>query len=173
MAPMPFVSRVLLAWGLWFRILLDGALAGRLDRASRSLPEPEPEPAAVREDTSALELLALLQREGRFVDFVEQDVDTFSDADVGAAARVVHEGCRRALRAHGTFAPVRAEEEGAKVTLEVGFDASRVALVGNVSGSPPFSGIVKHRGWEVRGFALPEPAEGRDPAVVAAAEVEL
>jgi hypothetical protein len=114
-----------------------------------------------------------LQREGRFVDFVEQDVDGFTDADVGAAARVVHEGCRRALRAHGKLEPVRAEEEGAKVTLEAGFDASRVTLVGNVSGSPPFAGVVKHRGWVVRGFALPEPAEGRDPSVVAAAEIEL
>ena len=94
-------------------------------------PCPPPEPARARaalraaDAAPALQLLALFQREGRLVDFLQQDIASFPDADVGAAARVVHEGCRKALRAHAEIAPVRAEEEGARVTLEAGFDPTR------------------------------------------------
>ena len=74
------------------------------------------------------------------MDFLEQDVTSFSDADVGAAARVVHEGCRKALRAHARITPVRSEEEGTRVTIAAGFAPAEVKLSGNVGGSPPFTG---------------------------------
>ncbi|MEJ7731183.1 MAG: DUF2760 domain-containing protein [Polyangiaceae bacterium] len=123
--------------------------------------------------TAALQLLSLLQREGRFVDFVEQEIAGFGDGDVAAAARVVHSGCRKAVREHVTLEAVRAEDEGAKVTLEDGFDAGSVKLTGNVRGSAPFTGTLRHRGWRAKEAKLPTAAPGHDATVLAPAEVEL
>lgn len=139
-------------------------------------PEPkvvEPEVVAPAPDRTALQLLAILQREGRFVDFLQEDVSSFSDADIGAAARVVHEGCKRGLKDVLALAPVRAEAEGAKVELPVGFDASRTRVTGNVTGEPPFQGTLAHHGWRVDKLALPELTTGHDPTIIAPAEVEL
>ena len=122
---------------------------------------------------AALQLLALLQREGRFVDFLEEDVSGFADAQIGAAARVVHEGCRKAIREHFPLEPVRAEEEGSKVRIEKGFVAHAVRLTGNVTGEAPFTGTLAHRGWRVKEVKLPRMTEGHDATVVAPAEVEV
>jgi hypothetical protein len=147
------------------------------DPETKVEPEKKPEPKTVvlREATpdAALQLLALLQREGRFVDFVEEDMSSFSDAEIGGAARVVHDGCKKALKEHFTIEPARSEAEGAKVTLEKGFDASRVRLTGKVAGEPPFTGTIAHRGWRVSEVRLPKMSEGHDASVVAPAEVEL
>lgn len=182
----PFLTRLVFAFACFFRVLFDPAFAGRalaVRDGMPSLPPPkepgkEKEPAKVvapppPKDDSALTLLALFQREGRLVDFLEEDVQSFPDADIGAAARVVHAGCRKALREHVTLEPVRAEEEGAKVTLERGFDASVTKLVGNVTGDGPYAGALKHRGWRVVEARLPRPLEGHDARVIAQAEVEL
>lgn len=138
-------------------------------------PEPKKKEVVLREagPEAALQLLALLQREGRFVDFLEEDVTGFSDAQIGAAARVVHDGCRKALREHLPVEPVRSEEEGTKVTLEKGFDASKVRLTGNVTGEAPFRGTLAHRGWRVKEVRLPKMTEGHDATIVAPAEVEV
>lgn len=122
---------------------------------------------------AALQLLALLQREGRFIDFLEEDVSGFSDAQIGAAARVVHDGCRKALREHVPVSPVRSEDEGARVELEKGFDAARVRITGNVSGEPPFRGTLAHRGWKAGEVKLPKMTEGHDASILAPAEVEV
>ena len=121
----------------------------------------------------ALQLLGLLQREARFVDFIEEDVVRFSDADIGAAARLVHDGCRRVLREHFSIQPVRDEAEGSRVTLPDGFDATAIRLTGNVVGKPPFHGSISHRGWRVADVRLPKLAESHDATVLAPAEVEL
>src|SRR5258706_10952915 len=106
--PLSFLDRLIFAWVVYFKVLFDGAYAAEIKGGPKALPEPEPKkdakPAAREEAkeprvdplASALQLLALLQREGRFVDFLEEDVTSFSDADIGAAARVVHGGCRKA-----------------------------------------------------------------------------
>jgi hypothetical protein len=122
---------------------------------------------------AALQLLALLQREGRFVDFLEEDVSSFSDAQIGAAARVVHDGCRKALREHLPLEPVRTEDEGSKIKIEKGFDAHKVRLTGNVTGEAPFTGTLAHRGWKVKEVKLPRMTEGHDATIVAPAEVEV
>lgn len=178
----------------FFRVLFDPAFALRAFRARELEPalppappeEPaevvkpaekkaleKPDPAAELGPGPALQLLALLQREGRLVDFVEQDIAAFSDADVGAVARVVHEGCRKALRDHAKLAPVRSEEEGAQVTLPAGFSPAEVKLSGHVGGSPPYKGVLRHRGWRAEELRLPTPVAGHDPLVIAPAEVEL
>ena len=123
--------------------------------------------------TAALQLLGLLQREARFVDFVQEDVASYTDADIGAAARVVHEGCRKVLREHVTIAPVRSEPEGSRVTLAAGFDATAVRLTGNVVGQAPFTGTLGHRGWRVTEARLPQLTDEKAAAILAQAEVEL
>lgn len=124
-------------------------------------------------ERGALLLLSLLQREGRFVDFLQQDVTNFDDTQVGAAARVVHEGCRRALETHLEIAPIRAEAEGEKTKLEAGYDVQAIKLVGNVSGKPPYKGVVQHRGWRALSLQLPNEVGAHDASVLAQAEVEL
>lgn len=123
--------------------------------------------------TAALQLLGLMQREARFVDFVQEDVANYTDAEIGAAARVVHEGCRKVLREHFTLAPVRNEAEGSRLTLAAGFDATAVRLTGNVVGQAPFTGTLGHRGWQVTEARLPQLTDDKAAAVLAQAEVEL
>jgi len=130
------------------------------------------EPAAPA-GTAALQLLGLLQREARFVDFVQEDVAGYADAEIGAAARVVHEGCRKVLREHFSIAPVRTEAEGSRVTLAAGFDAAAMRLTGNVVGQAPFTGTLGHRGWRVDDVRLPQLTDHKAAAIVAQAEVEL
>jgi hypothetical protein len=121
----------------------------------------------------ALAVLALLQREGRFVDFVRDSVDGASDADIGAAAREVHRGCRKVLDQHLSFEPVMPGEEEAKVSVPKGFDPAEIRLIGEAKGEPPFRGTLRHHGWRVVDAKLPQLAEGIDRSVIAPAEVEL
>lgn len=180
---LPFGARFFLAFAAFFAVLFDGAFAARVEKLRRGAPElppapepePEPEPPAheERDLEPALQLLSLLQREGRLVDFLQQDIADFSDADIGAAARVVHDGCARALGAHAKIEPLRSESEGARLTLEAGFDAAALKLTGNVAGKPPFSGVLRHRGWRAASIELPELVGDYDASVLAPAEVEL
>jgi hypothetical protein len=157
-----------------FRVLFDGELAARVaaprDAAPAALPAPVPSPTVATE-TSALQLLSLLQREGRFVDFIQQDVAGFGDADIGAVARLVHEGCRKALKAHARVVSVRSEAEGSRVVLETA--SPDVKLVGNVAGSAPYRGVLRHKGWRIEELTLPTLIGEHDPKLVAAAELEL
>ena len=180
--PLGFFARLRLALRAFGRILSDGAFAGgilRLERGELTGPVApavaEPSKPLLRDTTpdSALQLLALLQREGRFVDFLEENVGAYSDAEIGGAARVVHEGCRKVIRDYLQIEPVRTEAEGARLTLAAGFDAAAVWLTGNVVGQPPFTGALMHRGWRVTEIKLPKLAEGHDVRVLAPAEVEL
>lgn len=179
-------ARLWLAFLLPWKILFDAALAARVKAAESGAtprlgpapaeapapvptPEVEPEPDL----TPALQLLTILQREGRFVDFLQEDVASFSDAEIGAAARVVHEGCKRGLGEYLDLVPVRGEQEGDPVVLEPGYDAGQTRVTGNVVGEPPFRGQLAHHGWRVAKIRLPALTGGRDPHVVAPAEVEL
>jgi len=136
---------------------------------------PAPEPVILKEATpdAALQLLGLLQKEARFIDFIKEDIGSYSDADIGVAARVVHEGCNKAINEHFTLATVRSESEGSKVTLPAGFDAGSVRLTGNIVGSAPFTGILVHKGWQVTELRLPKLTQGYNAKIIAAAEVEL
>jgi hypothetical protein len=182
---LPFATRIWFAWVCFFRVLFDARFAARALEAQRpsepreaaaALP-PAPAPPAEKPEppttTAALQLLSLLQREGRLVDFLEQDIARESDADIGAAARAVHAGCRRALRQHVKVAPVRAEDEGARVKLEKGFNPFEVKLSGDVSGAGPHAGVLRHRGWRVEEVTLPTPMKGHDATILYPAEVEL
>jgi hypothetical protein len=136
-------------------------------------PEPPPAPPPEREHASALSVLGMLQREGRFVDFLQENVAAFSDAEVGAAARIVHEGCRKVVNQYLTLQPVLPQSEGDRVTVPAGFDAQRTRLTGNVAGQPPYNGTLRHHGWVTTEVKFPSVSPAMDPRVLAPAEVEL
>jgi hypothetical protein len=166
-----FWDRVKMAWRVLVsaeaaREITDGLKQLELARA-RTTAAPE------RVHASGLTLLAALQREGRLVDFLQQDAAGYSDEDIGAAARVVHDGCRRALRQFLDLAPAAEGSEGSPMTVPAGFDPERIRLTGNVSGTAPFRGTLKHRGWIAVNVRIPTLSEALDPRVIAPAEVEL
>jgi Domain of unknown function (DUF2760) len=136
---------------------------------------PMPEPVILKEYTpdAALQVLGLLQKEARFIDFIKENVSAYSDADIGAAARVVHEGCNKAINDHFSLAPIRNEQEGSNITVPVGFDAAAIRLTGNIVGTAPFTGALVHKGWQVTDVRLPKLTQGHNPNIVAAAEIEL
>jgi hypothetical protein len=140
-----------------------------------SAPTPAAAPRPLKEagPEAALQLLGLLQRDARFIDFVEEDITGYANAEIGAAARLVHDGCRTTLREHFTIRPVRTEAEGTRVSVPDGFDATAIRLTGNVVGHAPFSGNLSHRGWRVEQVRLPKLTESHDATVIAPAEVEL
>jgi hypothetical protein len=186
-----FLARIPLAFSAFFRTLGNAEFAGRYQNdqvgpVSAPAPAPAPAftpapapsftpPAPLREATpdAALQLLALLQREARLIDFTQENLAGYSDADIGAAARVVHEGCGKVLKEHFTIEAVRTEAEGSRVTLNEGFDAASVRLTGNVVGKAPFNGTLSHRGWRATNVRLPKLAEAHDAKILAPAEVEL
>ena len=182
-APPPsLLTRIGLAFSAFFGVLGNAQLAARFAalRHGADAPPPAPAPAPAPAPTlkqaspdAALQLLALLQRDARLIDFAGESLAGYDDAQIGSAARLVHEGCAKVLREHFDIVPVRAEAEGTRLTLAAGFDAAAVKLTGNVVGQPPFSGNLSHRGWRVAEVRLPRLAEGHDARVLAPAEVEL
>jgi hypothetical protein len=174
----PVWIAVAFAAGAVLAFIIARATASRPAAAAAPLPAPKPELAAPRAaktepQAPALFLLSMLQREGRLIDFLQEDVASYSDEQVGAAARVVHDGCRKVVRQYLALEPVLNDSEGAAVQVPVGFDAQRIRLTGNIAGSPPFKGSLKHHGWAAREVSLPLPPEALDPKILAPAEVEL
>jgi hypothetical protein len=145
--------------------------APEAEGVERSAAIPSAPPPPPREDgRGAAQLLALLQREGRLLDFLQEEIDGYSDAQVGAAVRDIHRGCRRALAEHLPLEPVLPDAENSRVRVDPGFDPARIRLIGNVVGEPPFTGTLKHHGWRIAKVSLPQ---GADSQIVAPAEVEL
>lgn len=118
-------------------------------------------------------LLSVLQREGRLMDFLREDLSRFEDAQIGAAVRGVHENCNKALARYLTPQPVMPQAEGETVVVPPGFDPEAVKLTGNVVGDPPFSGILRHRGWRFQSVAVPQLSAMDDPTLIAPAEIEI
>jgi hypothetical protein len=133
------------------------------------------QPVILREMSSdaALQLLSILQKEARFLDFVKEDMSAYTDAEIGGAARMVQGGCRKAVEEHFSISPIASQTEGTTVTLEAGFNANHYRMIGNISGSAPFKGTLVHKGWQVSSVNLPKLTESHDMNVIASAEVEL
>jgi len=155
-------------------ILAQAASAAKMGTAEApAISAAPPPPAFTPSREPAIQLLGLLQKEGRLIDFLMEDVGGFSDAEIGAAVRDIHAGCRRALLEHATLKPVLAESEDSPVTVAEGFDASAILLTGEVSGRPPYKGFVRHRGWRVADLRLPTVPQKADASIAAPAEVEV
>jgi hypothetical protein len=174
---MSFGARLTTALACFCRALVNPEFARQVAALLRpSQPQAEPKPVELppeRLHTSGLAVLSLLQREGRLIDFLQEEVAAFSDAEVGAASRVVHAGCKKVFKEYFTVEPILKEAEGATVKIPAGFDAQRIRITGNVAGQPPFRGTLKHHGWVATSVRLPSVSEALDPHVLVAAEVEL
>ena len=80
--------------------------------AAPEKPAPPPKPSG-----EPLRLLALLQREGRLLDFLLEDIQAYSDDQIGAAVRDIHRNCQKALKEHLVLEPVLPQAEGATVEV--------------------------------------------------------
>lgn len=178
------MRRLVLAFRVFFLTLFRAAVAQEVERllAGKPAPRPaveeapKPRPAAKPEPqrSEALNFLAALQREARFVDFIQEPLDGYADAQIGAAARQVHDDCRRVLERLFGLRGVVDQPEGSEVDVPAGFDAGRFRLTGNVTGTPPFRGRLVHHGWEAAQCQLPAwTGSAASARVVAPAEVEL
>jgi hypothetical protein len=182
---MGFGKRVLYAFQCFFSVLSKGEipyeiapelvpeLARPMPAFERALEVETPAPAAPESSDRAVQMLALLQRDGRLIDFITEDIAPYQDAQIGAAARDVHESCRKAIDHYLRLEPVIDSEEGQPVTVEPGFDPSAIKLIGNVTGHPPLRGLLRHRGWRVARVNLPPLPMSEGRSIIAPAEVEI
>jgi hypothetical protein len=165
------LRNILLALRCEWRTLRDPEFRAKMEEL---LAPSELHPAIPPKPSGApLRVLALLQREGRLLDFLLEDIQSYSDEQVGAAVRDIHRQCQAALKEHLDLQPVLPQGEGSVVEVTPGFDPSAIRLVGNVTGQPPFRGTLQHHGWRVKEIKLSPPPEGQDELILMPAEVEL
>jgi hypothetical protein len=164
-------TRLKLAFAAFFTILFKSRLpAGLQADAPTAAVQPPVQPDQI---DRAVQMISLLQRDGRLIDFLMEDLAAYADAQIGAAVRDVHAGCRRALDRYLTLESILPGREGEATTLPAGIDPAEVRLVGNVTGQPPFRGTLLHRGWRVSRLELPPLTGQAARRIVAQAEVEV
>ena len=182
------MGRIGLAFGTFFKIMFNGEVAdsvrAALDDSAESRPpalthdEPPPKPKPTRPPkaarSDAVTLLAALQRDARFIDLVQESLDGYSDAQIGAAARDVIRDCGQVLDRMFAVKPVVDLDEGADLEVPDDYDSGTFHLTGNVSSDPPFRGRLIHHGWQVTQCDLPTwTGSEHSVNVIAAAEVEV
>jgi hypothetical protein len=175
------LNRILLAFRCFFEILFHGALSpnalGALKLARREQPAPGPKgtpPAAALRTPAdgALQILTILQRDSRVVDFLMEDIASYSDDQVGAAVRELHDQCRDSLARYVTLQPVIDGVEGTPVKAPSG-DPHVVRFIGNVPAAPPSGGTLRHKGWRAAKVDLPALAAKEETSIIAPAEIEI
>lgn len=124
-------------------------------------------------DPSHLRLLGILQRTGRLIDFLQEDISGFDDAQVGAAVRKIHQDCQKVLNDVVAIRPLMDEPEGAKIEVAAGYDPSAIKLVGSIPNHPPFKGILVHRGWKAHKKSLPKKTDQHLDEIIQPAEIEI
>ena len=156
--------------------LEEGKLVSRAETRAETKLEPKPAVIERREPrrSEALTLLAVLQREARLVDFVKEDIGTYSDAQVGAAVRDLHKACAVVLGRLFDLQPLSNAAEGSTAEVPRNFDPAEFHLTGKVVGDPPFRGAVRHHGWKAAKCELPEwTGSAGAAAIVAPTEIEV
>lgn len=178
------MGRIGLAFRVFFRLLFNAALAERVrpllvEAAPSPVPpigpsKPEDKIKKKPARSEALNLLAMLQREARLVDFIQEPILGYSDEQIGAAVRDVHRDCAAVLQRAFALKSVHDEPEGSTIEVPVGFDAACYRLTGRVPEQPPFRGTLAHHGWQATQCVLPEWTGGDDAAmIIAPAVVEV
>jgi hypothetical protein len=176
------LNRIILAFRCFFNILFHGELSGEaltqlnLTRKAAT-PAAAPKPAApaapaVKTTDGALQLLGILQRDSRLVDFLMEDISGYEDDQVGAAVRELHDQCRDAVARYVTLSPVVDGVEGT-FTKAPSKDPNVVKFVGNVPATPPAGGILRHKGWRAAKVELPALTGKQDASIIAPAEIEV
>jgi hypothetical protein len=173
------LSRISLAFRSFFAILFGDGLPERVAAAfgyvkeSQVKPPPAPKPAAeIRTSDGALQMLSILQRDARLIDFLMEDISGADDEQVGAAVRSLHEQGRAALGRYVTLRPVIDAVEGTPAKVE-SRDPNTVKLLGNVPADGKASqGILRHKGWRVEKVDLPK-VTSQSVSVLMPAEIEI
>ncbi len=137
------------------------------------VPTQPPAPTANQAEAEIVAFFGLLQEKGRLVDFLMEDITSYQDSEVGAAARVIHQGCRQVLQEYFQIAAISDAAEGTQVTVPAGYSADEYRLVGRLSGEPPFTGTLLHKGWKTEFVKLPRIVNTERLPSIAPAEVEL
>ena len=178
------------AWNAFWTIFKSDELAKAWNdivaNPQPALPpaEPKSEPTEPQEEApspavkstvkgEAVHTLAILQRESRLIDFLQEDIAPYTNEQIGAAVRKVHDDAHNALEKYFKLAPIRMENEGDTITLDKSFDSKQIRLTGKTAGEPPFRGTLLHRGWKAENITLPQRTDAVDPAVICPAEVEI
>lgn len=162
----------LLTW-----IILRSVSKGVIERmpvgsaSSKEVKEPKEDPEL--EKRKFLHLLSVLQEEGRFLDFLSEDLSSYEDEEIGAAVRSIHKGCLEGLNKYIDLKPLIDEEEDSYMEVPQNFNPDKIKLTGNVVGEPPFKGIVRHRGWKADNINLPDLKKTADASFLIPAEIEV
>jgi hypothetical protein len=177
------LNRIVLAFRSFFNILFSGELSsdvlnalkltrrGGAAASTKTAASPAAAPT-VRVSDGALQMLGIMQRDARLVDFLMEDIASYSDDQIGAAVRELHDQCRDSIARYITLAPVIDGVEGTYAKAP-GSDANLVKFVGNVPAQPPPGGTLRHKGWRASKIDLPALAAKQDASVIAPAEIEI
>jgi hypothetical protein len=178
------MGRFASAWQAFWRILgsdeeakrwREGVIPAAVKpaRTEDDIVTEEIAPPPQTSEADAVYTLVVLQREGRLIDFLQEEIDGYSDAQVGAAVRQVHARCRKAIADCFDVRPLHEGTEEERVTVPEGFDPRHIRVTGKATGDPPFEGVLRHRGWCVGKVSFPQRHEKLDPKVIQPAEVEV
>ncbi len=179
----PICGGVLVLWGLLLWLSLRTSLARTLKPTGQEDLTAEASATDGQESSKKnlnrqyrrmfLHLFTVLQRDGRMMDFLAEDLSLYEDAQIGAAVRTIQEDCKKVITKKLAPKPILDEKEGDEFSVEAGFDANKFKLTGKVTGQPPFKGIVRHRGWQAKQIELPTLSGDIDPEILAPAEIEI
>ncbi len=180
--PAVSAALLLLGWTLW--LILKGSLSADFQTVSHEAGEGgsgkkrkkdfvDQKIEQEKKRRLFLHSLSVLQRDGRLLDFFDEDLSLYEDEQIGAAVRSIQEDCKKTIKKYIDPRPVIDSEEDESVTVEPGFDIDSIKLVGNVSGEPPFEGVLKHRGWKAGKKEIPKLSAIQDAAIISPAEVEI
>lgn len=171
----PLVAAGVALWSLFLWLVIRR----KLSKLQTALPPSQVCDSENRLDREQMDkrlfvhLLSTFQREGRFLDFLSENLEGYEDSQIGAAVRSIHENCNKVTLKYLSLRPVLDQEEGQTLTLQKGFDTTAVKLVGNVAGEPPFTGVIRHKGWKTGKLELPILSVNQDASLIAPAEVEI
>jgi hypothetical protein len=170
------LRRILLAFRGFFSILFRGSLSdealSQLGLSRRAQPGPASVSPAARPSDGALQILAILQRDSRLIDFIMEDVSAYSDEQIGAAVRSLHDQCRESLTRYLKLQPVIDGVEGTFARPPAA-DPGVVKFVGNVPAGTPDGGVLRHKGWRAARIELPPLNTKQDLTIIAPAELEI
>jgi hypothetical protein len=162
----------ILAW-LIVRSSIRRLKTGTEGKSEIFKPGSEKEQKKLAEQRMFLHLFSMMQREGRLMDFLAEDLDQYEDAQIGSAVRAIHAGCLRIVQEYLDPQPVMEQAEGQNVVLDSDFDPGAIKLTGKVVGEPPFEGTLRHKGWQVGKMKLPSLSGSQNAQIITPAEVEL
>jgi hypothetical protein len=168
------MSQISLAFRCFFALLFGGKLSPELIKELGIKPKDAPTAAApvVKTSDGALQMISILQRDARLLDFFLEDIAAYSDEQVGAAVRGMHGQGRETLERYVKLAPVIDGVEGTFVKAP-SKDPAVVKFLGNVPAVTPEGGTLRHRGWKATGVALPPVNPRQDLTILAPAELEV